>query len=64
MHSLNKALSLTARGFLRFKHDISESASHQIPDRQYPHLIRCGYGGVCAFTPSAHLTRISTRAFQ
>ncbi|EBE7091908.1 hypothetical protein FXQ19_00085 [Salmonella enterica] len=25
MHSLNKALSLTARGFLRFKHDISES---------------------------------------
>ncbi|ECD4679675.1 hypothetical protein E1B61_08950 [Salmonella enterica subsp. enterica serovar Schwarzengrund] len=26
MHSLNKALSLTARGFLRFKHDISESA--------------------------------------
>ncbi|HAD8743587.1 TPA_asm: hypothetical protein G1311_02795 [Salmonella enterica] len=26
MHSLNKALSLTARGILRFKHDISESA--------------------------------------
>ncbi|EAB5444472.1 hypothetical protein D5W53_21625 [Salmonella enterica subsp. enterica] len=26
MHSLNKALSLTARGFLHFKHDISESA--------------------------------------
>ncbi|EBO3252909.1 hypothetical protein ZU91_14060 [Salmonella enterica subsp. enterica serovar Tennessee] len=26
MHSLNKALSLTARGFSRFKHDISESA--------------------------------------
>ncbi|EAA5975594.1 TPA_asm: hypothetical protein G0D30_15980 [Salmonella enterica] len=26
MHSLNKALSLTARGFLCFKHDISESA--------------------------------------
>ncbi|EKS1202939.1 hypothetical protein QA436_000096 [Escherichia coli] len=25
-------------------HDLSESASHQIPDRQYPHLIRCGYG--------------------
>ncbi|EBR1542860.1 hypothetical protein BWA55_21070 [Salmonella enterica] len=25
MHSLNKALSLTARGFLRFKHDLSES---------------------------------------
>lgn len=48
MHSLNKALSLTARGFLRFKHDISESASHQIPDRQYSHLIRCGYGGVMA----------------
>lgn len=52
------------RGFLRFKHDLSESASHQIPDRQYSHLIRCGYGGVCASIPSAHLTRISTRAFQ
>ncbi|EAZ3359373.1 hypothetical protein FIF82_10500 [Salmonella enterica subsp. enterica] len=25
MHSLNKALSLTARGILRFKHDLSES---------------------------------------
>ncbi|RNT46041.1 hypothetical protein B9059_005020 [Enterobacter roggenkampii] len=25
-------------------HDLSESASHQIPDRQCPHLIRCGYG--------------------
>lgn len=27
-------------------HDLSESASHQIPDRQYPHLIRCGYGAM------------------
>ncbi|WP_340566114.1 hypothetical protein [Escherichia coli] len=28
-------------------HDISESAFHQKPDRQNPHLIRCGYGAVC-----------------
>ncbi|EAM2866846.1 hypothetical protein FYD67_21885 [Salmonella enterica] len=35
MHSLNKALSLTARGFLRFKHDISESALSPIT-RTYP----------------------------
>lgn len=27
-------------------HDLSESASHQIPDRQYPHLILCGYGAM------------------
>lgn len=31
---LKEGPELIARGFLRFKHDLSESTSNQIPDRQ------------------------------
>jgi len=35
------------RGAFSFlAHDLSESVSHQKPDRQNPHLIRCGYGAM------------------
>ncbi|EAS8902430.1 hypothetical protein EIR28_00360 [Salmonella enterica] len=61
MHSLNKALSLTARGFSRFKHDISESALSPITRTHTDTLAHSWRRGRDAFTINAHRSAFTPR---